>query len=128
MDTTTYSPTSAPVEPVETEIPASITLSPSASVKVSELLTQENNPDYFLRVAVQAGGCSGLRYAIYFDDRQLDGDIVSTYGDVTVRVDRMSNPYLKGAKLEWLETLEQSGFTVDNPNSAGSCACGESFH
>ena len=58
----------------------------------------------------------------------MTGDIVSGTGDVPVRVDRMSAPYLRGARIDWLETLQQSGFTIDNPNVHGTCACGDSFH
>lgn len=108
--------------------PATIELSEKASSKVAELLQAEGNPAYFLRVAVQPGGCSGLRYALYFDDRELDGDVELAYSAVRVRVDRMSAPYLKGATLEWLDGLEQSGFTINNPNATGTCACGDSFH
>jgi len=108
--------------------PTTLVLTARAASKVSELLEGEGNPEYFLRVAVQPGGCSGLRYAIYFDDRQLDGDVTSEFGPITVRIDRMSAPYLKGAQMDWLESLEQSGFTIDNPNASGSCACGDSFH
>lgn len=108
--------------------PSGIILGASAASKVAELLEKEGNPDYFLRVAVQPGGCSGLRYQLFFDDQALEGDQVLTEGSVEVRVDRMSAPYLKGATVDWLEGLEQSGFTINNPNAAGSCACGDSFH
>lgn len=122
MDTT-LEETSAPTAP-----PASIALSATAALKVAELLEREGNPEYFLRVAVQPGGCSGLRYQLFFDDQALDDDNVLNEGAVQVRVDRMSAPYLKGASVDWLEGLEQSGFTINNPNAAGSCACGDSFH
>lgn len=109
--------------------PATIMLTDAASAKVAELLEAEANPAYFLRVAVQPGGCSGLRYSLYFDDRELDGDVeTASSPGVRVRVDRMSAPYLKGASLDWLNGLEQSGFTVNNPNATGTCACGDSFH
>jgi len=104
-----------------------ILLTAAASSKVADLLKEEEG-EYYLRIAVQPGGCSGLRYAIYFDDREIDGDVVSRFGDVTVKVDRMSAPYLRGVQLDWLETLEQSGFTIENPNVQGTCACGDSFH
>ena len=123
MDTTVAEATVKPAAP-----PSSVILSATAASKVAELLEREGNPDYFLRVAVQPGGCSGLRYQLFFDDQPLDGDNVTTEGSVTVRVDRMSLPYLKGASVDWLEGLEQSGFTINNPNAAGSCACGDSFH
>lgn len=104
-------------------------VSDTAVNKVVDLLAQEDNQAYFLRIAVQPGGCSGLRYALYFDDRELEGDVVSAYDrGVTLRIDRMSAPYLRGAKLEWIESLKESGFTIENPNAQGSCACGDSFH
>ncbi|MGH2720143.1 MAG: HesB/IscA family protein [Actinomycetota bacterium] len=103
-------------------------LTDKAAAKVAEFLAAEDNPEFFLRVAVQPGGCSGLRYALYFDDRKLEGDEESIYGDVSIRVDRMSAPYLRDATLDWLETLEQSGFQIQNPNAGGTCACGDSFH
>ncbi|MDQ4149350.1 MAG: iron-sulfur cluster assembly accessory protein [Actinomycetota bacterium] len=108
--------------------PNSVILGATAVKKVAELLEREGNPDFFLRVAVQPGGCSGLRYALYFDDEVQEGDVITSYGSVFVRVDRMSAPYLKGATIDWLEGLDQSGFTINNPNAAGSCACGDSFH
>lgn len=123
MDTT-LEETSAPT----TAVPATIMLSATAAKKVAELLEREGNPEFFLRVAVQPGGCSGLRYQLFFDDQALDDDNVLNEGAVQVRVDRMSAPYLKGAQVDWLEGLEQSGFTINNPNAAGSCACGDSFH
>ncbi|MGH2706178.1 MAG: HesB/IscA family protein [Actinomycetota bacterium] len=108
--------------------PKVIDVTASASQKIGELLEKEGNTEYFLRMAVQPGGCSGLRYALYFDDRRLDGDLETISDGVAVCVDRMSAPYLRGAKLDWVEGLEQSGFTIDNPNAHGSCACGDSFH
>ncbi len=115
------------VETVETQ-PQVINLTETAARKVRQLLEQEGNPEFFLRVAVQPGGCSGLRYSLYFDDRPMAGDLESGTGEVPVRVDRMSAPYLRGARIDWLETLQQSGFTIDNPNVHGTCACGDSFH
>ena len=113
--------------PVET-VPQVIVLTENAARKVRQLLDQEGNPDFFLRVAVQPGGCSGLKYSLYFDDRPMEGDVENLTAGVPVRVDRMSAPYLRGAHVDWLETLQQSGFTIENPNAHGSCACGDSFH
>ena len=79
-----------------------------------------------LRVAVQPGGCSGFRYALFFDDRQLVGDVEQSQHGITIRIDQMSSPYLTGAVIGWKESLEASGFSIDNPNSSGSCACGDS--
>lgn len=105
-----------------------ITLTEVAAVKVAALLAQEGRDDLALRVAVQPGGCSGLRYQLYFDDRALDGDTVSEFGAVKVVTDKMSTPYLTGASIDFLDTIEKQGFTIDNPNAGGSCACGDSFN
>ena len=105
-----------------------ISLSEAAAAKVSGLLEQEGRDDLRLRIAVQPGGCSGLRYQLYFDERQIDGDIVREFGSVQVVTDKMSAPYLGGATIDFVDTIEKQGFTIDNPNASGSCACGDSFH
>jgi iron-sulfur cluster assembly accessory protein len=106
----------------------SIVLTDAAAVKVSNLLQQEGRDDLRLRIAVQPGGCSGLRYQLYFDEREMDGDVVSEFGTVQVVTDKMSVPYLSGATIDFVDTIEKQGFTIDNPNASGSCACGDSFH
>ena len=114
-----------------TATPTGVVLSDPAAEKVKALLAQEGRDDLALRVAVQPGGCSGLRYQLFFDERSLDGDAVQAYGEdgsVKVVVDRMSVPYLAGATIDFVDTIEKQGFTIDNPNAGGSCACGESFH
>ena len=113
---------------VETANAVGIVLTEPAAAKVASLLAQEGRDDLALRVAVQPGGCSGLRYQLFFDERSLDGDAMQTYGDkVKVIVDRMSVPYLAGASIDFVDTIEKQGFTIDNPNAGGSCACGDSF-
>jgi iron-sulfur cluster assembly accessory protein len=107
---------------------AGILLTDGAAAKVKALLDQEGRDDLALRVAVQPGGCSGLRYQLFFDERQLDGDVVADFGGVSVVTDRMSAPYLKGAAIDFVDTIEKQGFTIDNPNATGSCACGDSFN
>jgi iron-sulfur cluster assembly accessory protein len=69
-----------------------------------------------------------LRYQLALDDRDLDGDVAHEFFGVNVVTDRMSAPYLMGATIDFVDTIEQQGFTIDNPNAAGSCACGDSFH
>ena len=105
-----------------------IILTGAAAAKVGSLLEQEGRDDLRLRIAVQPGGCSGLRYQLYFDERQIDGDVVSEFGAVQVVTDKMSAPYLGGATIDFVDTIEKQGFTIDNPNATGSCACGDSFH
>ena len=105
-----------------------VQLTDVAAAKVRSLLDQEGRDDLRLRVAVQPGGCSGLIYQLYFDERDMDGDVVSQFGSVQVVTDRMSFPYLGGATIDFVDTIEKQGFTIDNPNATGSCACGDSFH
>ncbi|CAB4672784.1 MAG: iron-sulfur cluster assembly accessory protein [Actinobacteria bacterium] len=105
-----------------------IVLTDVAAAKVAALLIQEGRDDLNLRVAVQPGGCSGLRYQLYFDDRALDGDTITEFGGVKVVTDKMSTPYLTGASIDFVDTIEKQGFTIDNPNAEGSCACGDSFN
>ncbi|WP_439029241.1 HesB/IscA family protein [Gordonia terrae] len=105
-----------------------VVLSDAAASKAKALLDQEGRDDLALRIAVQPGGCAGLRYQLFFDDRTLDGDITSDFGGVTLAVDRMSAPYVQGATIDFVDTIEKQGFTIDNPNATGSCACGDSFN
>lgn len=104
-----------------------VLLSDVAAAKVKSLLEQEGRDDLRLRVGVQPGGCSGLIYQLYFDERTLDGDLVRDFNGVEVVVDRMSAPYLEGASIDFADTIEKQGFTIDNPNAGSSCACGDSF-
>ena len=112
----------------QTETATGVVLSDAAASKVKTLLDQEGRDDLRLRVAVQPGGCSGLRYQLFFDERSLDGDSVSDFNGVEVVVDRMSLPYLAGASIDFVDQIDKQGFTIDNPNAGGSCACGDSFH
>ena len=108
-------------------VTSGIVVTDTAAAKVKALLDQEGRDDLALRVAVQPGGCSGLRYQLFFDERSLDGDVVQDFNGVDVVVDRMSVPYLGGAVIDFVDTIEKQGFTIDNPNATGSCACGDSF-
>ena len=117
-------------------IAPSVSITAQAATKVRELLDRElsASPEehagkvYALRVAVQPGGCAGLRYSLYFDDRKLEDDVISSLHDVEIRVDKMSSPYLAGAEIDYVDSLQQSGFTINNPNAQSTCACGDSFH
>ena len=105
-----------------------VILTDAAAAKAKSLLEQEGRDDLALRIAVQPGGCAGLRYNLFFDDRSLDGDLTVEFGGVTLTVDRMSAPYVQGASIDFVDTIEKQGFTIDNPNATGSCACGDSFN
>ena len=105
-----------------------VELTATAAAKAKALLDQEGRDDMHLRIAVQPGGCAGLRYQLFFDERTLDGDMFRDFGGLKVAVDRMSAPYVQGATIDFVDTIEKQGFTIDNPNAGGSCACGDSFH
>ncbi len=124
---TTTESTSVELTSAPEQIAPSLALTEGAAVKVRALLDQEGRDDLRLRVAVQPGGCSGLQYQLFFDERSLDGDLELDLSNVPVVVDRMSAPYLGGATIDFTDTIEQQGFTIDNPNASGGCACGNSF-
>ncbi|MCL6423487.1 iron-sulfur cluster insertion protein ErpA [Brachybacterium sp. JHP9] len=131
--TTTTEPTAAPsaaAAPAGADAPApahGVVLTEVAADKVRSLLAQEGRDDLRLRIAVQPGGCSGLIYQLYFDERMMDGDAAVDFDGVEVVVDKMSTPYLSGATIDFSDTIEKQGFTIDNPNAGSSCACGDSF-
>ncbi|MET0493107.1 MAG: iron-sulfur cluster insertion protein ErpA [Actinoplanes sp.] len=108
--------------------PTGVILTDVAATNVKRLIQQEGRDDLRLRIAVQPGGCSGLRYQLFFDERSLDGDVVADFDGVEVVVDRMSSPYLAGATIDFADRIDAQGFTIDNPNASNSCACGDSFH
>ena len=105
-----------------------IALTEIAADKVKELLVQEGRDDIGLRVAVQPGGCSGLRYAMYLDDQVTEKDVTEEQFGVKLVIDKMSVPYISEAKIDFVDSLEASGFTIDNPVASSTCACGNSFH
>jgi iron-sulfur cluster assembly accessory protein len=105
-----------------------VTLTDTAAAKAKALLEQEGRDDMHLRIAVQPGGCAGLRYQLFFDERTLDGDLFRDFNGLQVAVDRMSAPYVQEAVIDFVDSIEKQGFTIDNPNATGSCACGDSFH
>lgn len=119
MSETTATPTEAPTHEIE--------ITDVAAQKVKTLLAQEGRDDLRLRIAVQPGGCSGLIYQLYFDERYLDGDETVDFDGIEVIVDNMSVPYLDGASIDFKDTISEQGFTIDNPNAGSSCACGDSF-
>ncbi|HEV2886917.1 MAG TPA: iron-sulfur cluster assembly accessory protein [Jatrophihabitans sp.] len=121
--------TITPAEPVVT---APVMLSEAAALKVRELLDAEGRDDLRLRIAVQPGGCAGMQYQLFFDERSLDGDVtidqpIEGAGTVPLVVDRASVPLVTGATISYTDTIEKQGFEIDNPNAGGGCACGNSF-
>src|SRR5947209_15535315 len=105
---------------------STLSITPSASEKVRELLAQENDPSLGLRIFVAGGGCSGLQYGMTLDEEQ-EGDTVIAQGDFKVLVDEMSLSYINGSQVDYVDSLMGAGFTVNNPNAVSSCGCGHSF-
>ena len=105
---------------------STLSITPSASEKVRELLAQENDPSLGLRIFVAGGGCSGLQYGMTLDEEQ-EGDTVISQGGFKVLVDEMSLGYIDGSQVDYVDSLMGAGFTVNNPNAVSSCGCGHSF-
>ncbi len=98
-----------------------------AATKVQEFLQENGRPEAGLRVRVVGGGCSGFQYQLALDDSASDGDEVFELGGVKLFVDPKSYLYLEGTEIDFVEDIMGSGFRFNNPNSTGSCGCGESF-
>ena len=103
-----------------------ISLTPIAAAKIRDLLAEETDESLVLRVAIQGGGCSGFQYGLGFDN-VADGDVELELEGVAVVVDPHSAPYLRGTTIDFLNTIQESGFKIDNPNAVSSCGCGHSF-
>src|SRR2546421_12571260 len=113
-----------------TERPAAttplMTITESAAAKIKQLLAEDEDVQV-LRVAIQGGGCSGFQYGLGFDRGSQEGDVEVTLHGVEVVVDPFSAPYLRGAEIDYLDSIQSSGFAINNPNAVSSCGCGHSF-
>ncbi|TML87826.1 MAG: iron-sulfur cluster insertion protein ErpA [Actinobacteria bacterium] len=103
-----------------------VSLTPAAAAKIKQLIESEADVSV-LRVAIEGGGCSGFQYGLGFDRGAVEGDHEYESEGVRVVVDPFSAPYLRGASVDYLETIQESGFKIDNPNAVSSCGCGSSF-
>lgn len=99
-----------------------------AADEIKKLLIEEDDGSLALRVRVVPGGCSGFSYEMGFDDEMEDSDKIYESDGVKVVIDEMSAPYLNGATLDYQDGLQGQGFAIKNPNSTGSCGCGQSFN
>jgi iron-sulfur cluster assembly accessory protein len=105
-----------------------VSLTPGAAEKIKQLLAEEpDGESLVLRVAIQGGGCSGFQYGLGFDSGTAEGDIEVQLEGVRVVVDPFSAPYLQGSTVDFLNTIQESGFKIENPNAVASCGCGHSF-
>ncbi len=107
---------------------ALIQVTESAAARIKELLDREGKlGTHVLRIRVVGGGCSGLQYQMGFDDQVAPTDTVVEAGDVRVAVDEKSAVYLAGSTLDYVDTLMETGFKIQNPNATQTCGCGQSF-
>ena len=104
-----------------------INVTPTAATKITELLTEENKMSAGLRVFVQGGGCSGFQYGLMIDEGNTSSDQVFESNGVRLYVDPISVRYLKGAEVDFVDTVTGGGFTIKNPQAVSTCGCGQSF-
>jgi len=105
-----------------------VNVTEAANDRIKHLLDREGKlASHGLRMKVVGGGCSGLQYQLGFDERVSDVDEVLEHGGVRVIVDEKSALYLAGSTLDFVDTLQESGFKITNPNARTSCGCGQSF-
>jgi iron-sulfur cluster assembly accessory protein len=104
-----------------------VTLTPVATEKVREIMSQQNPLPTGLRVAVVGGGCSGFTYHMAFENQANDSDNVYEFNGLKLMVDQMSEMYLDGVEIDYVESLEGAGFKFNNPNVRSTCGCGASF-
>jgi len=105
-----------------------INVSPTAASKIHELLSEENKTGSGLRVFVQGGGCSGFQYGLMIEEAGGVGDQVFESNGVRLFVDPVSVSYLKGAEVDFVDTVTGGGFTIRNPQATSTCGCGSSFN
>jgi iron-sulfur cluster insertion protein len=117
--------TPAPAAPAT---PVAITVTEAAAAKIKELLAEEGKADSGLRVFVQGGGCSGFQYGLMIEEGGAGvGDQAFVSNGVTLFVDPVSISYLRGAEVDFVDTITGGGFTIKNPNATSTCGCGQSF-
>ena len=116
-------------DPVETtQIEKIVTITPKAVEKIKEFMAEEKEHPEYLRVYVQGGGCSGLSYGMGFETKAEEDDTVIEENGVKLLIDSCSQDHLKGANVDYIESLMGSGFKINNPNVTKSCSCGHSFN
>ena len=111
----------------DTQTTKLLTITPKAAEKVNTFMKEEAEKPEYLRIYVQGGGCSGLSYGMSFEQKVEEDDIVLEENGVKMLVDSYSQEYLKGANVDYIESLMGAGFKINNPNVTKSCSCGSSF-
>jgi iron-sulfur cluster insertion protein len=125
---TDTAPTTGLDTPLPVVTPSVILVTEAAAAKINELLAEEGKPESGLRVFVQGGGCSGFQYGLMIEENGAGvGDQLFESNGVKLLVDPVSLSYLKGAEVDFVETITGGGFTIKNPNATSTCGCGSSF-
>jgi iron-sulfur cluster insertion protein len=114
--------------PIPSVLPSVITVTEAAASKIKDLLAEENKADSGLRVFVQGGGCSGFQYGLMIEESGGVGDQTYESNGIKLYVDPVSLSYLKGAEVDFVDTITGGGFTIKNPNATSTCGCGSSFN
>ena len=104
-----------------------INLTAKAANKIKELLNKSNKKDHGLRIKVEPGGCAGYSYKFTFDKESTDDNIIDAH-EVRIIIDNNSLDFIRGSKIDFVDSLQGSGFKIINPNAKSSCGCGQSFH
>ena len=107
----------------------SLVITDRAAEEVQKFMTAEQVPaeSAGLRVSVMPGGCSGFKYSLNIEERALEDDVVAEINSIRVFVDGFSMQYLNGVTVDYVTSMQGSGFTFHNPNATGGCGCGSSF-
>ncbi|MBM3302585.1 MAG: iron-sulfur cluster insertion protein ErpA [Deltaproteobacteria bacterium] len=103
-----------------------ITITPTAEQKIRELMKEEQDV-VGLRIYVRGGGCHGYQYGMSFESKMAEDDTVIEKGDVKVIMDSQSAPLLQGTEVDYVDSLQGSGFAIKNPQAKTTCGCGSSF-
>ena len=111
------------------EVGVTLTLTDKAVEQVKAFIAQESVPAETagLRVGVLPGGCSGFKYGLNIEEQPLEDDLILEVSGLRVFVDMFSAQYLQGTTIDYVSSVQGSGFTFDNPSATGGCGCGSSF-
>ena len=113
---------------VKEQVTQDVVLTPRAIIEIKNIIKEQSIPEnYFLRIGVQGGGCSGFQYSLAFDENSSENDMPFEFDSVKVVVDYKSILYLKGVTLDFQDGLNGRGFIFNNPNAVKTCGCGSSF-
>ena len=104
-----------------------LTLTETAAAKIKELCSREKKDGHALRIRIIPGGCSGFQYRFIFDNKTTADDVILEKHGVKLFIDKESLEMLNNAKIDFVDTLQGSGFKIENPNSTDNCHCGKSF-